>query len=458
MAIKTKPSVPTIGSLLGPKEVKLDFQLHQAQQVVARSPARFVYLMAGRSFGKTKLMAYRLLKAAEKPGARIWYVAPFKNQAEEIAWLDLLNIIPPSIIERAVATKLTIHLTNGSIITFKGADKDSVRGPKLDFLGVDEAQDLRPDVFQKVLFPTLAGKQGRCLLIGTKKPNNWFRKRWIDVHNGEVPEAQSIYYPSTANTLIPPEEWEILRKNTDPLIWEQEYVSNPLTRDFDGAGIKYEEFDRSKHVVPAFHFDGSYKFYRGMDWGMNHPTVCLWAAVSPTGTIYIYDELAIRGKSVEEVSVQIKNKNGDRKIEATVLDPQCWRKESDNLSIAHRFHEAGIPVFPGKKEDGANSGVNALKSYLRPASGKPKVLFFPFVNGVMDELEKLLWENKSGDDYSDALRYLTVFLSAMDWSEHREEPALTSWTLPTDQPPPFKITRPGEKQYVYDFDDTGYIS
>ena len=59
----------------------------------------------------------------------------------------------------------------------------------------------------------------------------------------------------------------------------------------------YSSFFRTRNVVP--HFDpyllardrNDIKFYRGIDFGVSHPTACVWLAQDLDDNIYIFDEM-----------------------------------------------------------------------------------------------------------------------------------------------------------------------
>lgn len=108
-----------------------------------------------------------MIKYAVKPRSKVWYVAPTYRMAKQIMWQDLQDSIPDRWIRKCNDTTLTIWLVNGSMIELKGADNaDSLRGVGLDFLVLDEFQDMTEDTWVKVLRPTLADRQGHALFIG----------------------------------------------------------------------------------------------------------------------------------------------------------------------------------------------------------------------------------------------------------------------------------------------------
>jgi len=430
------------------QKVVLSLKLHESQKKVYQSPAKYIFLMAGRRYGKTLLLVRKILKKAEKPNSRIWYVAPFKNQAKDIAWIDLLQIIPKQIIKRKHEAELFIEFINGSTLFLKGADKDNLLGTGLDFLGIDEAQDLKEDVWETVLRPMLKGRNGEAMLIGTKRRMpNWYRRTWLEIEKGKLPLSEAFYFPSTTNPHISPEEWEIERKSIKPWVWEREFISDPHAPDIEQKeGAKYEEFAPRTHLIRPFKLPNTFRFFRGLDWGMDHPTACVWAAVTPhpvgpfpAGSVFIYDEHRQRGMSPEQQAKIINMRTVNTlahfcpdvktrpQVEATIGDPRCWNRESDGLSIAHKFARAGLPMNPGKREDKALSGAATVKFYLKPVAGPPKLYIFTNCDMLKDEMLNLQWADKLNDDITDALRYLLKFLASLSISNDGPAQAMSPY-------------------------------
>lgn len=151
--------------------------------------------------------------------------------------------------------------------------------------------------------------------------------------------------------------------------------------------------------------------YRAIDWGLTHPTVCLWAAVYPEKNIvHIYDELCKSGLVVEESCEVIKDKTGDTKIEWTVIDPSAARRDViTGRSVQDEFLRCGIGTVPGDRRGGdkiGGRGVDVVKRFIK----KGMLLVDPKCRNLIYELKTLQWGQKEGDDCTDALRYLLVRL------------------------------------------------
>lgn len=143
------------------------FQLHEKQAEVFNCKCRFRVVVAGRRFGKSMLSMMEMLAWATKRMQKIWYVAPTYRMAKQIMWSELKSSVPMEWVSKIRENELSMELRNGSIISLRGADKpDSLRGVSLDFLVLDEFQDIQPETWNTVLRPTLADRKGHALFIG----------------------------------------------------------------------------------------------------------------------------------------------------------------------------------------------------------------------------------------------------------------------------------------------------
>ena len=143
--------------------------LHSAQYEVARHRARFKVIVAGRRFGKSHLCKVQIIaKAGKINNGRIWYIAPSFRMAKQIMWRELMNAVPRSwLAKKPNETELTMYLKNGTEISCKGADSpDSLRGVGLDYVVLDEYQDMRREVWEECIRPTLASTGGEAMFIG----------------------------------------------------------------------------------------------------------------------------------------------------------------------------------------------------------------------------------------------------------------------------------------------------
>ena len=140
-------------------------KLHEAQETVAKSEARWKILCAGRRFVKT-ILGVQLCMQAALEGKRAWWVAPTFAIAR-VGWRAIeaaAMSFPLEIRPKVSLANMEVTFENGGYIAAKSADNPQrLRGEGLDFIVIDEAAFVKPEVWQEVLRPTLTERKGGAL-------------------------------------------------------------------------------------------------------------------------------------------------------------------------------------------------------------------------------------------------------------------------------------------------------
>ena len=202
------------------------------------SMTRFTVLALHRRAGKTEAALRELLENAMTCRLTMptyFYVAPFLKQAKTIAWARLKQIVEPL---RAAAlasineSELTVTLPfNGAVIRVFGADNpDAMRGVRLDGVVLDEVAQIKPEVWDEILQPTLSDRMGWALFIGTPKGVNLFSQLFYKALSGS-PGWTAAKYTVYDTQAIAEEEVERLRADMTEQAFAREYLC-----DFTAAG------------------------------------------------------------------------------------------------------------------------------------------------------------------------------------------------------------------------------
>lgn len=222
--------------------------------------ARFVVLIAGRRWGKSRFALIFILKAAlDKPG-NYWYISP-THPMGNITWRLFKRMVRgiPGVEIRE--SERTIIFGNGSLCVWKSADRaDSLRGEGLSGVVLDECSFIREDVWQKELRPGLSDNQGWALFITTPSGKNWIYRLYVKALNtaGWLAEKR----PTWDNPKIPAEEIETAKEELPALVFDQEYGAEFVD---DGSSIfrKIHEATTVTTTKPADHH--GHKLYFGID-------------------------------------------------------------------------------------------------------------------------------------------------------------------------------------------------
>jgi phage terminase large subunit len=139
---------------------------------------RFAVAVCHRRFGKTVLAVNQLQKCAllcQKPRGRFAYIAPFRNQAKDLAW-TYMKVYAQAITGIVISeSELSITYPNHAQVRIYGADnEDALRGIYLDGVVFDEYGQMSPTVFSQVVRPALSDREGWAFFMGTPNGKNQF--------------------------------------------------------------------------------------------------------------------------------------------------------------------------------------------------------------------------------------------------------------------------------------------
>lgn len=357
-------------------------KLHPKQIEVQRWPSRFKVVTAGRRWGKTWLAIVNAMsKAAGRKRAKVWYIAPSYRMAKQIFWEDLKLSVPRKWLAKPPnESDLVIRLVNGAVIECKGADNpDSLRGVGLYYTILDEFQDMKFEVWSKVIRPTLAKDRGGALIIGTPKG---YENLYHLYRLGQDPtnrQWKSWQFPTYTSPFIPEDEIEEARRDMDPKAFRQEFMASFETM----SGRVYYSFDRHRHVG-NYPFNPKLPIWIASDFN-NDPMSTAILQPQPNGQVWIVDEIYQYDSNTLEVCEELERRYWRFMHKAndqfTVYpDPagaygQHARGES-NLDI---YREKGFRrIKHRKKHPPITDRVNAVNKMLCDATGAVRL----FVNST----------------------------------------------------------------------------
>lgn len=192
---------------------------------------RFCVLVAHRRLGKTVLSVNHLIKRAItdcKERGMYAYLAPFRNQAEQIAWGYLKHYtsqIPAISINEQ---KLSILLPNGATIRIFGADNpDALRGMYFDGVVIDEVAQIKPTLWGEVIRPALADRKGWAAFIGTPKGINLFSQLYdqaLNLMSKGDPDWIAMLYSVEQTHVIDEKELAALKVEMSANEYRQEFL------------------------------------------------------------------------------------------------------------------------------------------------------------------------------------------------------------------------------------------
>lgn len=398
-----------------------DIKLHPKQALVFNDPARFKVMVCGRRFGKSQALKAEIIKEAfTKPKSNIWYVAPTYGMAKRIMWLELKEIIPSHFIAAKSEVDLIITLKNGSQICLFGCDNpDNLRGSGVNLLCLDEYQDFKPGIFEKVLFATLTDRRGRAVIAGTPKQYNLLYELYIRGQDKDWRKQgwRSWQFITADNPFIPRDEIEAARRNLDEKSFQQEYEAQFTNM----SGKVYYAFNRKHHASEFLPFNPDLPIWIGQDFNIN-PMSTVVMQPQPNGQVWVVEEFNIKDCSTHELAEVLDRRffrpDLKRKIEIYPDPAGGSRGHTRGESDFDIMRQQGFrKLFYRRKHPPVADRINAVNRLLMTASGETRLFISNSCKHLIDSLEQTVYKEgtreinkKMGVEHmSDALGYPIEF-------------------------------------------------
>lgn len=391
----------------------MKIRLHPKQAEVYNDSHRFRVVVAGRRFGKSHQSIAELIRAASKPKSINWYVAPTYNMCRTIIWRQLQDMIPKSWVKKVHDTRLEITLVNEAQISLKGSENfDMLRGVGLDFLVMDEAQDIDPEAWTAVLRPTLAVSQGRALFIGTPRGYQFL---W-DLFQMEKksPEWKSWQFKTIDSPFVAESEVEAAKMDMDVKLFNQEFLAS-----FEQmSGRVAHAFDRNLHVRPC-EFNPNLPIWAGLDFNLN-PMTCAVAQLQPNGELWIVDEITRFDSSVIDMCDQLDSRFW-RWTDKVVIypDPAGGQRQHGRGESSHQIlQERGFKYIKfRRKAPSQMDRINAVNRMLMSAKGEPRLFIDPSCARIIQAFEQTVYKEGTNeidkrqgvDHHFDAATYMLEY-------------------------------------------------
>lgn len=246
-----------------PQAIDLGFRPRDWQARCFRALRRFSVLVIHRRAGKTVMAVMKLIDSALKntrENPRYAYIAPLFNQAKDTAWSYIKGYAGKIPGTRINESESYVEFPNGARIRIYGADNpDRLRGIYLDGVVLDEVADMKAEVWDEVVLPTLSDRQGWALFIGTPKGVNRFSELYDTARSrdGWYGALFDVYQTGA----LPDAEIELARSTMPDNSFRQEYLCDfsaanentliplPLAMAARGRSITEDKYDFAARVI-----------------------------------------------------------------------------------------------------------------------------------------------------------------------------------------------------------------
>ena len=395
--------------------------------------------IAGRRFGKTILAVNEIVKRAiEIPNARIWYIAPTKDQAYRVAWRLLFRYLPRDQISKTRDDRHYVELKNGSLIEFLGTqDQITLLGAGLHFVVLDEFPTIPWTVWIDTIKPTLMDYNGDALFIGSVPDpkihdiTSEFLEMYELLLHKPTETAKSFNFSSFSNPYLNKNK---LEKDIEDL--KSKGRGDDAFRIYYGKytrehGRPFAKFSREKHVVLPAQFPLSWMRLMAVDPHQQRPHYALWVAVDEREHWWFYREQKFmftsedRQMTTREVAAEIMRIEAAAKerIMARLIDPRSSKIEYravGEASIGKIFRDCGLFFRDGNSD--FNSFFQTFRDMLVDYP-EPRVHITANCEEFIWQIENATWESwaslrareekgskdrlkKVNDDYLDCAKYI----------------------------------------------------
>lgn len=263
----------------------------------------------------------------------------------------------------------------------------------------------------KAILRGLTDRKGKawftCTLIEQPWINDMFFNKDIDMQRQEM---FSYSDPRTGRPIM----WVMTGSIYDNPYLPQEEIDdfvNSLTEEeracrISGlpmylSGLVYKEFSRDIHVMKelppgweAWHLPPlDYTIHYSIDPHPRTPNAVLFAAVSPQGKAYIYDEIWTSDNTAKYLATHIKAKTVGRKVWTRIMDPSAFILDKRfNTRFADDLLKEGLPgIEPAPKD--LQRGVCAVQQALKTPGF---INVSPLCKTFLWEINRYAWADKNG--------------------------------------------------------------
>jgi hypothetical protein len=166
--------------------------------------------------------------------------------------------------------RIDFHRTKGMIAIRSTHYPDNLRGMGLDFVVLDEAAYMHPNIWGDVVRPMLLEKQGGALFLSTPQGKNWF---WELYKLGQDPledEWRSFHFHSDVNPLVAKAELDSIRRTTGERTFREEYQAEFL--EDTGQVFRGIQAAATAPLFPVYQPEHDYVM--GCDWAKEGDFSC----------------------------------------------------------------------------------------------------------------------------------------------------------------------------------------
>jgi phage terminase large subunit len=313
-----------------------------------------------------------------------WHVMPTLKQAKEVAWDMLKEFSGPIPGVRHNNSELTVLYPNGNKLKLVGADDpDSLRGPALSGLSLDEYSQIPGRTFGEVLSKALADHLGYAIFSGTikgkdqlydtytaAKDNREWYAVWQDIDTSLATEAGPTI--TALRRAMEDDRNLVLQKVMTQAEYDQEWYLSPEAA-IKGAIYGNEMAEaRKAGRITRVPFDPALPVDTDWDLGIGDAMSCWFTQSLRSGEVRVIDYYEAQGEGIPHYAKMLRQKETD----LGYVYGKHWgphdiavRELGTGKTRLETFREHGFAFMvtprlaPGNKGE-VEEGINAVRLLL----------------------------------------------------------------------------------------------
>lgn len=334
--------------------------------------------------------------------------------------------------------------SNGSVVVVGGMDKATkIMSTEYDCVYVQEATELTENDWEMLTSRLRNGRISFQQLLADcnpAQPTHWLKAR---ADKGQLNLLESrhednpVLYTRDGHRTAVGASYLAKLENLTGVRRDRLYKGIWAAAD----GLVYDEFDPAVHLIDRFDIPAAWPRYWAVDFGFTNPFVCQFWASDPDGRLYLYRELYMTGRTVDEHAATIAKqvmrrpvKQPGRAWTGEWREPRPQAVICDHDAEGRVVFERELGVSTRNAHKAVTEGVQAVQKRLRKAGdGKPRLFLLrdalierdrtlddekrPVC--TLDEITGYVWDQTTGerlkesprklDDHGmDAMRYLVA--------------------------------------------------
>lgn len=334
-----------------------------------RDRSRVLLLTGSAGGGKSHLAAEKLHAYCLKyPGAMALAVRKSRESMTNstVLFLDRAVIAGDSTVTANPSAHRFLY-ANGSVLAYGGMNDDRQReqirsiGAQggVDIIWMEEAHLFSEADYEELLL-RLRGKAApwRQLIMTTNPDSDqhWIYRRLV------LGREATVYFSQAADNTHNPDDYT---DSLDALTG----VRRARLRDgqwVSAEGVVYDEFSARVHVIEPFPIPAHWRRFVSVDFGFINPFVAQFWAVDGDGRMYLYREVYMSQRLVEDHARALKALAAGEHIEFVVTDHDAEDRAT--------FERHWRPTIAAHKD--VSPGIQAMQARLRvQRDGKPRLYF-----------------------------------------------------------------------------------